>query len=230
MLRTVFLDAGGVLVNPNWTRVSAALRSHGVEVPARALAEAEPAAKRQIDQHHTIAATNDTKRGWLYFNLILETAGVPRDERTDAALAELHEYHRRQNLWESVLPGVVPALAALRSKGLRLTVVSNANGTLCAHLDRLGLSPLVDCVLDSCDVGVEKPDPRLFHIALERSRASADSTIHVGDLYQVDVVGARAAGLRGVLLDEAGLYEEVDCPKVRSLTELVRRIEGGEFD
>lgn len=230
MLRTVFLDAGGVLVYPNWTRVSEALQAQGVDAAAQALATAEPFAKRRIDVHHTVAATNDTTRGWLYFNLVLEAAGISRDERTDAALARLHAYHRRQNLWESVPPGVLPALKALRARGLRLAVVSNANGTLCAHLDRLGLSALVDCVLDSCDVGVEKPDPRLFQIALERSGASAESTIHVGDLYQIDVVGARAAGLRGVLLDEAGLYEGVDCPRVRSLGELVDRIARGEFD
>ena len=65
---------------------------------------------------------------------------------------------------------------------------------------------------------------------LEQSAADAATTIHVGDLYQVDVVGARAAGLRGVLLDEKGLYEGVDCPRVRSLTELVTRIGIGEFD
>jgi HAD superfamily hydrolase (TIGR01509 family) len=110
---------------------------------------------------------------------------------------------------------VVAALSALRSAGLGLTVVSNANGTLCAHLQRLGLDRWFHCVLDSCDVGVEKPDPRFFEMALERSGARRETTIHVGDLYHVDIVGARAAGLRGVLLDEAGLYEEADCPRVR---------------
>ncbi len=113
---------------------------------------------------------------------------------------------------------------------MSLTVVSNANGTLCAHMERLGLARLVDCVLDSYDLGVEKPDPRLFEIALERSRADRDTTIHVGDLYEVDVLGARAAGIRGVLLDEAGLYEDVDCPKVRSLSDLVDAIGSGAFD
>jgi putative hydrolase of the HAD superfamily len=109
-------------------------------------------------------------------------------------------------------------------------VVSNANGTLCAHMDRLGMSRYVHCVLDSQDVGVEKPDPRLFEIALERSGAEAPTTIHVGDLYQVDVVGARAAGLRAVLLDPHDLYAGVDCPRIRSLDELVARIRIGEFN
>jgi HAD superfamily hydrolase (TIGR01509 family) len=228
-LRTVFLDAGGVLLFPNWIRVSNALARQGVVVSASTLANAEPIAKKQIDDRATIAITNDAKRGWLYFNTVLTAAGVDLSDATDAALTELHEYHREHNLWEDVPDTVVPVLDRLNALGLRPTVVSNANGTLCAHMDRLGLTQYVACVLDSCDLGVEKPDPRLFRIAMERSGAEPATTIHVGDLYQVDVVGARAAGIRGVLLDEAGLYEGVDCPRVRSLAELVRRIELGEF-
>jgi HAD superfamily hydrolase (TIGR01509 family) len=230
VLKTVFLDAGGVLLFPNWIRVSEALKRHGVWIDAKALGRAEPHAKRKLDQGSTVAATNDTARGWMYFNLILAEAGIPLSDSTASALEELHEYHRAHNLWELVPDPVVPALQALRQRQLYLTVVSNANGTLCAHLDRLGLSAWVDCILDSCDLGVEKPDPRLFQIALERSGADAATTIHVGDLYQVDVVGARAAGIRGVLLDEAGLYPEVDCPRVQSLPELVSAIEEGRFD
>ena len=228
-LRTVFLDAGGVLLFPNWVRISEALARHGVAVTPEALAAADPIARKQIDDRQTIAVTNDANRGWLFFNLILTAAGVPISDATTAALDELHVYHQKNNLWELVPDGVGPALEALAALGLRMTVVSNANGTLCAHMDRLGLSRYVHCVLDSCDFGVEKPDPRLFEIALERSGAEAATTIHVGDLYQVDVVGARAAGLRGVLLDEKGLYEGVDCPRVRSLAELVSRIQAGEF-
>ncbi|HET9267545.1 MAG TPA: HAD-IA family hydrolase, partial [Vicinamibacterales bacterium] len=70
--------------------------------------------------------------------------------------------------------------------------------------------------------GVEKPDPRLFQHALDVAGASADRTIHVGDLYHVDVVGARRAGLRdAVLLDAAGLYPTVDCLTVRRLEEVL---------
>ena len=127
-------------------------------------------------------------------------------------------------------PGVVPALAALRSHGLRLTVVSNANGRLCQMFERVGLAGAVDCMLDSHDEGVEKPDPRLFEIALARSGGDRETTIHVGDLYQVDVVGARAAGIRGVLLDVAGLYADADCPRVSSLADLVAQVTRGVFD
>jgi putative hydrolase of the HAD superfamily len=230
VIETIFLDAGGVLVFPNWSRISAAFEKQGVSVAPGALARAEPRAKRKLDDNRTVKVTNDADRGWLYFNLILEEAGVPQNAATDTALSELHAYHQQANLWELVPDDVVPALDALRARSLRLVVVSNANGKLKLLFERLGLGARFDYLFDSCDEGVEKPDPRLFEIALERSGARRETTIHVGDLYQVDVVGARAAGLRGVLLDQAGLYDDADCPRVRSMADLAHRIAQGAFD
>ncbi len=229
-LETVFLDAGGVLLYPNWWRVSEVLAKQGVTVPPEALRHADPRARRELDDMKVIGGTTDASRGWLFFDLVLQHAGTPRSPATAAALAELHAYHAASNLWEYVPPDVVPALEALRSRRLRLVVVSNANGTLRAHMDRLGLTARFDYVLDSADEGVEKPDPRFFEIALARSGARKEKTIHVGDLYYVDVMGARAAGLRGVLLDEAGLRPDADCVRVGSLDELVNAIGAGAFD
>lgn len=220
-IQTVFLDAGGVLVNPNWSRVSETMGRHGVAVSATVLAAAEPRAKKRLDTGETIQATNDQQRGWTYFNLVLTEAGIPLSDATAAALAELHVYHQTYNLWETVPDEVRPALAALRARGFRLVVLSNANGTLHRAFDRLGLTSAFDVIFDSHDEGVEKPDPRFFRIALERSGATAETTMHVGDLYHVDVVGARAAGLTPALLDVADLYPDCDCLRVRSLTELV---------
>jgi putative hydrolase of the HAD superfamily len=220
-IETLFLDAGGVLVFPNWARISNALAGRGVRVDGALLAAAEPRAKQKLDLGDTIHATSDTQRGWLYFNLILEEAGVPLSPDTDAALAELQEYHERENLWEVVPDDVPGSLAELRTLGLKLVVVSNANGKLRHLFDRLGLTPRVDVLFDSFEEGVEKPDPRLFQIALRRSGSRAEATMHVGDLYHVDVVGARAAGLQAVLFDSAGLYGGYDCPRIGSLGAVV---------
>jgi HAD superfamily hydrolase (TIGR01509 family) len=229
-LETVFLDAGGVIMHPNWWRVSDALATRGITVSPDALIAADPRARRQLDDMKVIGGTTDATRGWLFFDLVLEHAGIMRSDGTAAALAELHAYHTASNLWEYVPDSVVPALEALRARGLQLVVVSNANGTLRAHMDRLDLTKRFDVVLDSADEGVEKPDPRFFQIALDRSGATPETTIHVGDLYYVDVMGARGAGLRGVLLDEADLRPDADCPRVTSLGQLVERIADGEFD
>jgi HAD superfamily hydrolase (TIGR01549 family) len=226
MIETVFLDAGGVLVNPNWERVSAGLAGHGVMVSAAALEAAEPHAKKQLDTGAAIKATNDTSRGWLYFNLVLQQAGIALSEATDAALRELAEYHARVNLWESVPHEVPAALDRLRAAGHRLVVVSNANGTLQAQFDRLDLTRHFDVLLDSAVEGVEKPDPRLFRIALERSGSRAETTLHAGDFFHIDVVGARGAGLQAWLIDAAGLYADHDVPRVPSLDALVGRLLG----
>jgi putative hydrolase of the HAD superfamily len=228
-IETLFLDAGGVLLNPNWRRVSGALAARGVDAPAEVLAAAEPRAKRELDAPERIGATDDAGRGWLYFNLVLRHAGITPSEATDAALLELKAYHARENLWEAVPDEVVPVLEGFRRRGLRLVVVSNANGRLAHVLGRLDLLRLLDHALDSHEVGVEKPDPRLFEIALTRSGARRETTLHVGDLYNVDVVGARAAGLRAVLFDSADLYAGVDCPRVPSLTALLDLLAAGRL-
>ena len=229
VLETVFLDAGGVLVFPNWDRISAALRARGVVVAPNALAAAEPYAKRQLDDTLTVQSTNDRERGWLYFNLVLERAGVTPNDATAAALAELHTYHQASNLWEHMPGDVLPALRDLKSLGLQLVIVSNANGTVEAVAKRLGLMECVGCVLDSFVEKVEKPNPAFFEIALRRVGARRETTVHLGDMFAVDVVGARAAGIRPVLLDAADLYQDQDCTRVQSLSEFVQRVKRGEL-
>jgi HAD superfamily hydrolase (TIGR01509 family) len=228
-VETLFLDAGGVLVHPNWWRVSAALAAEGIPVTAEHLALADPRARKALDQPQHVAATDDRSRARGYLELVLQEAGVPPSPRAAAALATLRVYHERQNLWEHVPGDVVPMLERLRGRGRRLVVVSNSNGTLCTHFERLGLARCVDHMLDSHEHGVEKPDPRFFQLALARAGAEPGTTLHVGDLYHVDVAGARAAGLRAVLFDAAGLYPEADCPRVSSLSELADALDAGTW-
>jgi HAD superfamily hydrolase (TIGR01549 family) len=220
VIDTIFLDAGGVLIWPNWTRISHALDAHNVAVSPVRLAAADPLARLSLDRPDLIAASSDQRRGWTYFDLVLTHAGVPLSASTSAALDDLQEYHREMNLWETVPDFVLPALQQLRTAGYRLVVASNSNGTLHRALTRLGLAPFIDMILDSAVEGVEKPDPRFFEIGLTRSGAQAERTVHVGDLYHVDVTGARAAGLSAILVDEDDLRPEADCPRIRSIAAL----------
>ena len=119
MVDTIFLDAGGVLVWPNWTRVAEALGRQGVVVEAAMLARADPYARHALDVAEIINASTDQRRGWEYFNLVLTHAGVPPSEGTEKAIAEMHEYQRVWNLWEYVPDFVGPTLQALRATGYR---------------------------------------------------------------------------------------------------------------
>ena len=228
-VETLFLDAGGVLLFPNWNRISRSMARQGVHVAPEQLAAADAPARHGIDTARVVGSTDDAQRGQRYFDVLLRIAGVQASPATAAALKDLQAYHDECNLWELVSEDGRSSLAAIRGLGVRVVLVSNANGTLQRHVDRLGLRSLLDAVVDSHDEGIEKPDPRVFHRVLERVGAAPATTVHVGDFYQIDIVGARAAGLRAVLFDAAGLYPDVDCSRVSSLTDLVEALRTGRF-
>jgi putative hydrolase of the HAD superfamily len=92
------------------------------------------------------------------------------------------------------LDGAAVALARLQSAGLALACVSNWDVSLTGHLERAGLAGFFGTIVSSAEAGVAKPDPRVFHVALERLAVSAGRALHVGD-GDVDWDGAAAAGL-----------------------------------
>jgi putative hydrolase of the HAD superfamily len=105
-------------------------------------------------------------------------------------------------------PDVVPALRSLRERGLTLVVVSNWDCSLPDWLGRAGVGELVDGVVSSAVVGEPKPAPAVFRAALELAGATPGEALHVGDSVEGDVEGARAAGVRAVLLDRSGQGRE----------------------
>jgi HAD superfamily hydrolase (TIGR01549 family) len=125
---------------------------------------------------------------------------------------------RRHN---AIYPDVLPTLATLRERGLKLAIVSNWDNSLMSHCDDLGLTPLFDTIVGSLYVGYEKPDARIFHVALDRLGVAAAEVVHVGDIYVSDVVGARAAGILPILLDRHDLQPDADCLRVQTLDEVI---------
>jgi HAD superfamily hydrolase (TIGR01509 family) len=224
LIETVFLDAGGVLIHPNWQRVSKTFARHGIDVTAEALRSAEPAVKFAIDTAERVQTSVDADRGSALFHGVLDRAGAPRGASRDAALAELYAYHTAHNLWEDVDPAAATTLEQLRALGVTLAVVSNANGVVHRAFERAALHGYFGTIGDSHVEGIEKPDPRFFDIVLKRTRGRAETTVHVGDLYHVDVVGARRAGLRAILLDPHDLYASFDVQRITRLSDLPEAI------
>ena len=112
-----------------------------------------------------------------------------------------------------------PALRKLREAGVRTVIASNWDVSLPDWLGPLGLLELVDGVVSSADVGAVKPDPAIFRRALEVAGAEPGEAVHVGDSLENDVEGARAAGLRPVLLARHG-EPPPGVESIRSLGEL----------
>jgi putative hydrolase of the HAD superfamily len=113
-----------------------------------------------------------------------------------------------QTLVESIrfdaYPDARPSLADLSGRGLRLVCVSNWDCTLGAVLDRCGLGELLDGAVSSAEAGARKPDPAIFAEALELAGCEPEEALHVGDSPEEDLEGARAAGIRALLLDREG--------------------------
>jgi HAD superfamily hydrolase (TIGR01549 family) len=114
-------------------------------------------------------------------------------------------------------PDVIPVLTRLTSDGYRLGLVSNAPPDTLKVIESLGLPLYLPTVVVSGVVGVSKPNPEIFRIALRTARVEAREAIHVGDLYEADVIGARNAGIQGILLDRDGNRPDLDCPTISGL-------------
>jgi putative hydrolase of the HAD superfamily len=225
-LAAVFLDAGNTIVSLDYELIARLLRARGLDVEAPAVRDAEPRARVRLDPHlATRGSTESADVFSLYVRYVLEALGLPAAAADSTLVQALREANPPLGLWSVPMPGAPTALAALRRLGLRLAVVSNSNGSVASILSAVGLSEHLDLVVDSGVVGVEKPDPRIFHHAARALGIRPADAVHVGDLYSVDVVGARAAGSAAILLDPAGAWPVTDCPKAPDLTAAVRLIE-----
>ena len=215
---TVLFDAGGVLLDLDYAFLKRLLDARHVTTTLFELSASESLARAAIDRR--VREGGRTSEAWRdYFRILLTRVGAP-PEGTEEIIDTLAEAHQRVGLWTVAIEGAVATVRALKEAGHRIGVVSNAEGRVERDLDGAGYAGLFETVVDSHVVGVEKPDPEIFRIALERMGVAPESAVYLGDVPAVDVAGARAAGLTPVLLDRHDLYAAVDAPRLRSIEEL----------
>ncbi len=224
-LKAVFFDAGGTLVHVDYDRVRSALRNAVGRAPSReALERAEYEGRAAVEAAMAAdPALRDGRRWQVHFFGSLASLGFSPGELQRAAPA-IRAEHERANLWTVVQPGTAAALRALHEAGLTVGCISNSDGSVAALLGRVGLADQLDFVVDSGVVGVEKPDPAIFALALERAGAAAAQAVHVGDVFAIDVVGARRAGIEAVLLDPLARYGDRGCRTARDVPSLCREL------
>ena len=243
----ILLDAGGVLVFPEPANLLPPLREVGVDPDLAALERAHYHAMAAQDRQPAPPAQNTWWRDYL--TSYLAACGVA--EASCEQLATEIAQHPRRYGWAHAGLGVMDGLRALAGLGLPMGVVSNSNGTVEADLRRVGVCFVPDgvgsagggqvpegvarrapegvemgVILDSAVVGVAKPDPGIFRIALDALNVPADGTVlHVGDSLRYDVAGALAAGLQPVHMDPYGLCSAPEGhPHVTSLAELAESL------
>jgi putative hydrolase of the HAD superfamily len=215
---TVLFDAGGVLLDLDYAFLRRLLEARDVATTLEALAAAESIARTAIDRR--VREGGRTSEAWRdYFRILLAQVGSP-PEGSEEIIDTLAEAHQRVGLWTVAIDGAVTTVRTLKAAGHRIGVVSNAEGRVERDLNGAGYAGLFETVVDSHVVGVEKPDPEIFRIALRRMGVDAETAVFLGDVPAVDVAGARAAGMSAVLLDRHDLYAEVDVPRLRSIAQL----------
>ena len=220
-VRLLSLDAGNTVIFLDHARLARLAGESGFTVSPEALIRAEGEAKRLHEKNALLdIAWSESAvpgaRGWAATTAtILHRAGMPH-EALSAALDAIWKSHVELNLWSLVPDGFGAAMDRLHAAGAKIAIVSNSEGMLDTLFKRLGILHHFDVLIDSGKLGIEKPDPRIFDLALMEAGIDREHALHLGDTFTTDIVGARAANMRVALIDPYGHYEgaHLDVPRV----------------
>ena len=215
-MRAVLLDSLGTLValEPPVPRLRERLAALGFEVDEERAGRAFGAEIAYYVEHH-VEGRDQSSLAELRNRcaaVLLDELAIPELPLPDARAALLDSLSFR------AFPDAAPALRELRERGLRLVVASNWDCSLREVLGSAGLLELVDGAVASAEAGAAKPDPAPFRAALAAAGCEPHEAVHVGDSQENDVAGARAAGIRPVLLRRDGRAR--DGGSIASLSEL----------
>lgn len=221
----MFFDAGETLVHPHPTfpdLLARILRREGHDVSADAVRDRVHIV---FDRFREAAGANElwttsperSKRFWHdVYGTFLRELGIPREQGLIDAVYTGFTDRANYVLFDDV----VPALDRLRAAGLKLGVVSNFEEWLEQLLEELGVSGYFAVRVISGLEGLEKPDPRIFEIAMERAGVGPEASVYVGDNPEFDVDPASALGMFPVLVDRRGRFPDAAVPRIASLDEL----------
>ncbi len=216
----VFFDIGNTLFFFNYDFFQRLLRERfDLTIPVERLASAHDMTKRSLVRDGTVGKLDhhelwiEAYRRWMRFVGIAEEYFL--------RIAEVVRTHPEPHLfWSRRDEGTIEMLDWLRGRNYRLGVISNAEGQIKQLIEHAGITDRFDVIIDSGEVGFDKPDERIFRHAMEQMGVQAERSVYVGDLYRIDVVGARKVGMTPVLVDPDGTHAQVDCLCVKRVTEL----------
>ena len=227
MIKAVFFDFYNTLVGydpPREETEARVLGELGIEVSPQALLRPLMAADDFFSREHARRSLGKRSQEETitlygqYQGVVLREAGLEASEEIIKGILK----RWLQTDFKMVLyDDAVPALGQLKERGLTLGLISNVDRDIESLYRELGLADWLRVKVTSREAGFNKPHPGIFQTALEQAGVEAAEAIYVGDQYQIDVVGANGAGMRGILLDRYGFFEEItDSPRIRRLTEL----------
>lgn len=212
----LLFDAGGVLVFPNFERLAKLGAQAGIPTTAQELAAQHTRMFHDFDAY--VAQHRQFPKIDYFYDLFHRV--TPSAEKAQAARQIAQKASQEEHLWATTQPWVSASLSKLKKQGFQMAVISNSEGSVEQILQDLDLRKFFEIVIDSHVVGVEKPDPQIFEIALERLGWNRTEALYVGDIFYVDVWGANQAGLGAVHLDKMDLYKDWGGIHLSSIREL----------
>jgi FMN phosphatase YigB (HAD superfamily) len=215
--RLVFFDVGNTLLFPNRAKILAPIAGerHPTLQQWQAL---ERKTKNEFDRGMQNGRV-DHGFWWTFHTHLLADLG-----ESVVLRHALVENTRNSANWDQILTGTRESLQRI-CETFRIAVISNSDGHIDRVLARCGIADCFESITDSGVVGVEKPRREIFEAALKAMNARAEDSVYVGDVYSVDYVGARNAGMNAVLFDVSGAYKDRDLPRVESLDQLENWLE-----
>lgn len=221
--KSIFFDVGNTLLlpHPSVEKVCAEILSdHGYHVSPEdllpALKKADEAYEEQYWKDDRFWLTEvDAADFWAgLYELILREVGVDGDARFIAE--KIYTAFGQADRWQP-FDDVIPVFERLVAMGYNLGLISNWDTRLPSLMVETGLSKYLDFVISSASVGLLKPQPQIFELALSRAGVEAAEALHVGDHYYADVLGARSVGITPILIDRRGKVGSSDCLLIKDL-------------
>ncbi len=201
-----------------WGRVLSQL---GYQIDHDVITHAVLAADCQVKPPFTMKDPEARLQAYLtYPRGIFVGAGIEvTDDVPLRALEAARKYDGEQKF--VLFDDVLETLAEIRGRGLKLGLITNASLEMLHIFRELRLDQQIDFVATSEEARAEKPDRRIFELALAKAGIGAEATLHVGDQYAMDIVGALSVGMRAVLIDRYGADPDATYrPRITSLGEL----------
>jgi HAD superfamily hydrolase (TIGR01549 family) len=159
---------------------------------------------------------------WINYGYrYLRSLTVPKELAVELAPRSVALMEAEYNPENHVYPCVPETLGTLKEAGFTLGLVSNRSNPCQEECEELGLLGYFEFAYVAAEVDAWKPDPRIFDQALELTASAPERTVYVGDNYYADILGAQKAGLQPILLDEKGVFPDVECVVIERLEELV---------
>lgn len=184
------------------------LRAEGVGVDVPTFRRVELDARRVLhDSIHEGHRGTEPEIWARYFETLFAACGVP-EEAFETVAERVRTEHAEAHLWTWASPDTNDVMRRLKADGYRVAVISNADGRMEGALERAGVRDELQFVIDSDRVGFEKPDPEIFLAGCSGFDLDPSACLYVGDLYPVDYLGARDAGLEALLLDPLALHRD----------------------